>query len=101
MRKAKVTADTMSKAGRKIMQAMREALNDKVTAYPAEDSLIDVRRIRDTLGMNRDQFALAFHFSKYSVRNWELGKRNPSGATHTLLQLIAADPLDAYRKLHA
>lgn len=97
----KTVTKNMTKAGRKIMQAMQEALSGDVTTYPAEQESIDVKRIRDTLGMNRDQFALAFHFSKYSVRNWELGKRNPSGATHTLLQLIAADPLDAYHKLHA
>ncbi len=91
----------MTKAGLKIMQAMQEALNNDVDSYRAGQSAVDIKRIRDTLGMNRDQFAQAFHFSKYSVRNWELGKRNPSGATHTLLQLIAADPLDAYHKLHA
>lgn len=95
----KTAAKSMSKAGLKIMQAMQEALNGDVTSYPAAHTSVDVKRIRDTLGMNRDQFAMAFHFSKYSVRNWELGKRNPSGATHTLLQLIAADPLDAYHKL--
>jgi putative transcriptional regulator len=97
----KTGTKNMTKAGMKIMQAMQQALDGDVTTYPAEEDSIDVKRIRDTLGMNRDQFALAFHFSKYSVRNWELGKRNPSGATHTLLQLIAADPLDAYHKLHA
>lgn len=97
----KTNANTMTKAGKKIMQAMQEALNGELTSYPAEKENIDVKRIRDTLGMNRDQFALAFQFSKYSVRNWELGNRTPSGATYTLLQLIAADPLDAYHKLHA
>lgn len=96
----KTTTKNMTSAGKKIMQAMQEALDGDVIRYPAEQDSIDVKRIRDTLGMNRDQFAMAFHFSKYSVRNWELGKRNPSGATHTLLQLIAADPLDAYHKLH-
>ena len=90
----------MTKAGLKIMSAMQEALNDDVTSYPTKQILIDVKTIRNTLGMNRDQFELAFNFSKYSIRNWELGKRTPSGATHTLLQLIAADPLDAYHKLH-
>jgi len=91
----------MTRAGKKIMQAMQEALNGEVTSYPPKPELIDVKHIRHTLGMNRDQFALAFQFSKYSVRNWELGTRTPSGATQTLLQIIAADPLDAYRKLQS
>ncbi len=90
----------MTKAGKRIMQAMQEAMNGELTSYPADKRSIDVKRIRDTLGMNRNQFALAFQFSKYSVRNWELGNRTPSGASYTLLQLIAADPLDAYHKLH-
>lgn len=100
--KSRQESPAMSKAGQKIREALEEALHDEVITYAVAppNPTIDVRSIREQLSMNRDEFAKAFHFSKYSVRNWEIGKRTPNGATLAFLKVIQADPLDAYRKLH-
>ena len=91
----------MSKAGNKILKAMKEAVKGDCVNYKVSvEPTIDVKAIRNSLGMERDEFAQAFNLSKYSVRNWELGKRSPSGSALTLLQIIQSDPLAAYKKLH-
>ena len=100
--KARQESPAMSKAAQKIREALLEALHGEVITHTVApfSPAIDVRSIREQLGMNRDEFAKAFHFSKYSVRNWEIGKRTPNGATLAFLKVIQTDPLDAYRKLH-
>ncbi len=92
----------MSDAGRQILDAMKEVLEDKVITYKVirEVPDIDIKSIRAALKMERDEFAQAFNLSKYSVRNWELKKRFPSGPALTLLQIIQSDPLAVYNKLH-
>jgi putative transcriptional regulator len=93
---------TKQTAGQKIIAAMQEALAGDVVTYKVSRSPkeVNIREVREELGMNREQFAQAFQFSPYSVRNWELGKRQPSGAALAFLQVIQAGPLDAYQKLH-
>lgn len=87
----------MDRLGKRIIKALDEALEGKVTRYkPAPD----VKEMREKLGMEREQFANAFNLSKYSVRNWELGVRQPHGPALTLLYIIQADPLKAYRMLY-
>ncbi len=92
----------MNKAGKQILKAMKEVLKGDCIAYKVKvDPKIDIKTIRESLGMERDEFAHAFNLSKFSVRNWELRKRAPSGAALTLLQIIQSDPLAAYMKLHS
>jgi putative transcriptional regulator len=88
----------MQTAGQKILSALQEAVDGDVITYHVKPQ-VDIKQVREALGMNREQFAQAFHFSPYSVRNWELGKRQPSGAALAFLQVIKANPLDAYHKL--
>jgi DNA-binding transcriptional regulator YiaG len=96
--------------GDKILEAMQDALafargdTDKAAAYRVHTSDneddFNIRTIRTQLHMNRSQFAEAFGLNKYSVRNWELGERTPPEYAQSYLRIIAADPWDAYRKLH-
>jgi putative transcriptional regulator len=96
-----VNKTKMSKAGSQILKAMKEVLEgDYITYKVPSEPTIDIKAIRNSLGMERDEFAQAFNLSKYSVRNWELGKRIPSGSALTLLQIIQSNPLAAYKTLH-
>ena len=88
----------MQTAGQKIIAALEEAVGGELITYHVKPA-VDIKQVRESLGMNREQFAQAFHFSPYSVRNWELGKRQPSGAALAFLQVIKANPLDAYHKI--
>ena len=53
---------------------------------------IDVRAIREKLGVSQQEFAIRFGFSLASLRNWEQGRRFPDGPARTLLKVIDADP---------
>ena len=53
---------------------------------------IDVRAIRERLGVSQAEFAIRFGFSLASLRNWEQGRRFPDGPARTLLKVIEVDP---------
>jgi DNA-binding transcriptional regulator YiaG len=72
----------------------------KTQAQPQIDATDLLRQIRGELDMSRSQFAKAFCFNKYSIRNWETGERQPPEYCLAYLKLIASSPIDAYNKLH-
>lgn len=53
---------------------------------------IDVRAIREKLGVSQAEFAIRFGFSLPTLRNWEQGRRFPDGPARTLLKVISANP---------
>lgn len=50
------------------------------------------RAIRERLGLTQDQFAAALCISVKTLRNWEQGRREPSGPAMRLLQIAARHP---------
>jgi Helix-turn-helix len=58
---------------------------------------IDVRKIRQRLGLSQDEFAAKFALSVGTVREWEQDRRRPEGAARVLLTVIAKEP-DAVRR---
>lgn len=62
---------------------------------------IDVRSVRQNLGLSQSQFAARFGFKPATVRNWEQGRTRPDGPSRILLAVIAHHPdavEDALRK---
>jgi putative transcriptional regulator len=55
---------------------------------------IDVRAIREAIGMTQAEFAAAYEFSVRTVQEWERGAKRPSGPARTLLRAIKGDPRD-------
>lgn len=53
---------------------------------------VDVRAIRTRLGMSQPQFAERFGIELPTLRDWEHGRREPSGPAKTLLFLISRIP---------
>ena len=53
---------------------------------------IDVRAIREAIGMTQAEFAAAYEFSVRTVQEWERGAKRPSGPARTLLRAIKGDP---------
>ncbi|HLH48982.1 MAG TPA: helix-turn-helix domain-containing protein [Roseiarcus sp.] len=53
---------------------------------------VDVRRLRERLGLSQEQFALRFGFDIDAVRNWEYGRREPDTAAKSYLTVIDRDP---------
>jgi|ERR1700680_1697007 putative transcriptional regulator len=53
---------------------------------------IEVRSIRQKLGLSQSQFAARFGFTPATVRNWEQGRTQPDGPARVLLMVIAHHP---------
>jgi len=53
---------------------------------------MDVRAIRQQLGLMREQFALRFGLDVAALRIWEAGRREPDTATRSYLRVIQRTP---------
>ena len=60
---------------------------------------VDVRAIREQLGLSQQEFALRFGFSLGTVRQWEQKRRYPHGSARVLLKVINHEPLAVERAL--
>jgi putative transcriptional regulator len=50
------------------------------------------RRVRKRLGLSQAEFAARIQVSPETIRNWEQGKRSPTGAARALLQVLDRAP---------
>ena len=62
---------------------------------------IDVVKIRKSMGLTREAFALRFGLTLGTVRDWEQRKRKPDGAASVLLTVIDKEPEAVTRALLA
>jgi putative transcriptional regulator len=62
---------------------------------------IDVRAIRDKLGMTQEEFARQFGFSVNTLRHWEQGRRVPEGPARAYLKVIDHAPKIVAKALRA
>ena len=56
---------------------------------------IDVRALRERLGLTQEQFALRYALDLDAVRNWEHKRRKPDPAAQSYLRVIARLPEQA------
>jgi putative transcriptional regulator len=79
-----------------LIESVREAgAYLRGAADPAEVTFVDEpdpRLIREGLGLTQEQFAAALCISVATLRNWEQGRREPSGPAMRLLQIAAKHP---------
>ena len=85
--------------GRKILEGLDEVLRHargedsgvriRTVRVP---STVDVRAIRERMGLSQEEFALRFGFSLGTLRHWEQGRRYPEGPARVLLTVIARQP---------
>jgi putative transcriptional regulator len=59
-------------------------------AHVPED--VDVKAIRNRLGMTQARFSDTFGFSLDAIKHWEGGRRTPEAPARTLLTVIARNP---------
>lgn len=52
----------------------------------------DVRKIREKTKLSQNVFAKVLNVSSSSVKQWEQGKRTPTGSTKVLLELLKENP---------
>ena len=53
---------------------------------------VDVKAIRNRLGMTQAKFSDAFGFSLDAIKHWEGGRRTPEAPARTLLTVIDKNP---------
>ncbi len=78
------------------LDATDEAEIDRQRAEDDADALRDAvrfaRRVRRRLGFSQAEFAERIDVSLDTIRNWEQGKRQPTGAAKALLRVLDKAP---------
>ena len=89
-----------------IMQGLQEALaytrgNNWAVARVVNVAVkpADIKTARKKIGMTRETFARAFGLSPATLRKWENGERQPTGAARVLLTIISREPEAALRAI--
>jgi putative transcriptional regulator len=68
-------------------------------ARPRGETAIDVRAIRAKTGLSQSKFAELLSIEVSTLRNWEQGRRDPTGPARALLRAIHNDPVAVIRAL--
>lgn len=93
------------KLGSEVTTALREVLAHVRGEAPLPVEQVppdlDVREIRQRLGMTRSEFAGRFGLDGRAVQDWEQGRRRPDRAARVLLAVIDHDPAVVERALKA
>jgi putative transcriptional regulator len=83
--------------GRDLIASLQEAVaivrgeKDAARVHLPPD-MVDVRAIRERLGLSRPAFAARFGLAVGAVRDWEQGLRRPDPAARVLLLVIDKAP---------
>jgi len=85
-------------SGKRIIESMKEALAISRKELSPETykvhipESVDVKAIRERMGLSQSLFANRFGLSVYALRNWEQGKRQPDPAARAYLKVIDKAP---------
>lgn len=88
----------MTKIGDELIEALREVeahLDGKaelVTHKVLVPDDVDVRAIREALGLSRPEFSRRFGFKARAVQEWEQRRRRPDPTARAYLTVIARNP---------
>ena len=88
---ARVDATTEADIAQQIAEDEAEAMQD-AAKY--------ARRVRRRLGLSQAEFSQCIDVSIDTIRNWEQGKRCPTGAAKSLLKVLDKAPEAALAALH-
>ena len=86
----------MNEAYKSISKGLKEAIGyskgNTKEAREFRPRHIDVKKLRERIGMSQPKFAASFGISLGTLRHWERGDRYPQGAALVLLNLLSKDP---------
>jgi putative transcriptional regulator len=80
---ARIDATTEAEIAQQIAEDAAEARRDAAE---------HLQCIRQRLGLSQEQLAEKIHVSVVSIRNWEQGKRYPTGAARALYRILDKQP---------
>ena len=94
----------MRKVYKSISKGLQEAIDyskgKKVAVKEFHPIHVDVKELRDRIGMSQRIFAASFGISLGTLRHWERGDRYPQGPALVLLNLLSKDPQTVLNVLH-
>ena len=100
MKTVRVTINPATPASGRFDPARVDATTEEeITAQQAadkteamQDAAKFARRVRKRLGLSQAEFSLRIDVSLETIRNWEQGKRCPTGAAKALLRVLDKAP---------
>ena len=99
MKTVRLTIESDSEIGRidpAYVDATTEADIARHIAQDETNAMLDsarfARRVRKRLGLSQAEFSQRIDVSLETIRNWEQGKRSPTGAAKALLKILDKAP---------
>ncbi len=86
------TVKDLIKGGVKTTFSERELKTLGIEIADVDIKAEDIREIRSKIKLSQSVFAKVLNVSPSSVRQWEQGKRTPTGSTKVLLELLRENP---------
>jgi len=103
----KIEPNTTKRVGQVNTTKLNTTTETQIAAHAAEDDVAAMqdaakfaRRVRRRLGFSQAEFATRIDVSLETIRNWEQGKRSPTGAAKALLKVLDKAPEAALAALH-
>jgi len=62
---------------------------------------VNVQEVRAKTGLSQVQFSALLGVSPSTLKNWEQGRRQPTGPARALLRIVSSKPQLALEALHA
>lgn len=93
------TARTLRRRRRE--RLARLVLGARGTKRPDDADGMDVRAVRRVTGLSQAKFAELLGIELSTLRNWEQGRRAPTGPARALLRAIRNDPVAVIKALAA
>ena len=82
------------------MTQMNEiARGERVPSREFHVEPLAIKELRSTLGLSQPKFAALLHVDVGTLRNWEQGRREPTGPAKALLTAIRRDPAHVLKAL--
>jgi putative transcriptional regulator len=84
-----------------VRQATTRAGHARRATRPDEINALTVKRLRGWTRLSQPEFARLLGVELGTLRNWEQGRREPTGPARALLRAICNDPEHVLRALRA
>ena len=83
-----------------VRQAGKIQRNENRASRAFNYSNLNVKAVRESIGLSQDEFSILIRVSVKTLQNWEQGRRKPMGPALALLTILKNDPKHAIRALH-
>ena len=87
-----------------LTQSLKEAAAIRKGSAPAsrcfEVAPMDVKAVREQIGLSQSEFARLMRVSVKTLQNWEQNRRHPTGPAAALLKIVSVAPEAALKSLH-